>query len=400
MRNLTLIYNNIKRRRSQTVLTVLIVSITIFIFTLIFASLILISDGLKITNEQLGADLMVIPKYASIENRELLFTAYPENVYMPKEIYDDVKKLDGIKNISSQFFSQTLELSCCEPGEEVRIVGIDPNTDFIVSSHLENDADFSDADDLVLGSNFDESLVGEKYLILGHSFNVKAKTKATGTGMDYTIFLNIDTLRKISGESLLAENLWKDKDPSNFTSSILVKLEDGYSAEDFEKELENSGIDAKVVLTGETIKGLQNQMKAVIKVLLFVWLGSLIITILSLFGRFNSLVNSRKKEIGLLRALGFRKSQIFLQMFGECSLMAFIGGLIGSISASLCMSMILDMIKNSFSLSPGIWNFKTNLMSIIAGILLSLIIGFISSIYPIKKSVSLDPREAITQGEI
>lgn len=210
--------------------------------------------------------------------------------------------------------------------------------------------------------------------------------------MDYTIFLNIDTLRKISGESLLAENLWKDKDPSNFISNILVKLEDGYSAEDFEKELENSGIDAKVVLTGETIKGLQNQMKAVIKVLIFVWLGSLIITILSLFGRFNSLVNSRKKEIGLLRALGFRKSQIFLQMFGECSLMAFIGGLIGSISASLCMNMILDMIKNSFSLSPGIWNFKTNLISIIAGILLSLIIGFISSIYPIKKSVSLDPR--------
>ena len=65
-------------------------------------------DGLQLSKEKLGADLVLIPSYASVESRELLFSASPENVYMPNSVLDDVSKIEGIAYFTPQFFAQTL----------------------------------------------------------------------------------------------------------------------------------------------------------------------------------------------------------------------------------------------------------------------------------------------------
>lgn len=399
-RDIFLIFNNVKRRREQALITVLIVAVTICIFTLLFGIMQVLRDGLKLSKEKLGADLVLIPKYASVESRELLFTASPENVYMPNSILEDVAKIDGVSDFTPQFFAQTLALSCCEPGEEVRIIGFDPASDFVLKPHLRLKDIKIGEDGLILGSNFDEDFLGSSFLILGEDFYPKNQLNPTGSGMDNTIFMTLDAVRKISKGSVFKETLWKKKNPNDYISAILVKLKDGVEPSEIQKRIEEKNIDAKVVLTGETISSLQNQIKALIFILMILWSGSLVITFLSLFGRFNALANSRKKEVGLLRALGVKKLSVFVQIIGECSIMAVIGGFLGSLIAALFMGSLVDMIKKAFSISPSIWNFKIAIMSITVGTILSLIIGIISSFYPARKCANCDPQEAITQGAL
>lgn len=400
MRSLFLIFNNIKRRQGQVLVSVAIATITIFIFTLVFGILLVMQDGLKLSKEKLGADLILVPGYAPIENRELLFTASPENVYMPYTVLDDVAKIKGVANFTPQFFAQTLALSCCNPGEEVRIIGFDPDTDFILEPYLKFKTQKIKPHEIILGSNFDKDMIGKPFLILGMEFYPINQLNPSGSGMDNTIFMTLDAVQELSRNSVFKESLWKKRNPSDYISAILVKLEDGVDPADIQNDVEEQVKGAKVVLTGETIAQLQAQIKIIMQLLIIFWLGVLLVSFLSLFGRFNAIADSRKKEIGLLRALGVKKTSLFVQIIGECSAMALLGGIFGTLTTSLCMPAVVNILKKSFSITPSVWNFKTSLFSIAIGCLLSLGIGIVSALYPAIKSVNLDPQEAITQGNL
>jgi GTP-binding protein len=66
----------------------------------------------------MGADALLMPKYSNAKGDDLLFTAMPENIYMPIEVLEQAKELDGVAAMSPQFYCQTLALGCCDPGEE------------------------------------------------------------------------------------------------------------------------------------------------------------------------------------------------------------------------------------------------------------------------------------------
>ena len=111
-----LAWQNISRRRNQSVLTVAITMVTVFVFVLVLGVFQVMQQGLELSSQRLGADAVLIPKYAPTQSDELLFTASPENVYMPVEVLEQAKELKGIAQMTPQFYAQTLALGCCEPG--------------------------------------------------------------------------------------------------------------------------------------------------------------------------------------------------------------------------------------------------------------------------------------------
>ena len=159
-------------------------------------------------------------------------------------------------------------------------------------------------------------------------------------------------------------------------------------------------MDARCVLTSETITSLQTQLETMMKVIFALWAASMVIAVMALFGRFNSLAKERKKEIGLLRALGLKKGQVFTLVLAECGIMAVAGGVIGSVIAVLSMGYVIDMLKDAFMLSPSVWNASLALICGGSGVLLAVAIGFVSAVGPALRSAALDPQVAITQGEV
>lgn len=397
-----LIWRNITRRRSQSILTVAITLLTTFIFILVFAVYLLTNKGLALSRERMGADAMLIPRYAVADDSDLLFTAIPENTYMPKEVLEDAKKLPGIAAMSPQFYAQTLSLSCCDAGEEARIIGFDPKTDFIVQPYMEK-LKINELEDnqLVMGSDFDnKGLLSINYLMLGRMCKIVGIMEPTGTGMDSTIFLKMDNLREICLDSEILSKDWEDKDPFEFISVIMIKLEEGMEPEAFAKAVEDSGIEAKCLLTGETIASLQKQLDLIMKILFVLWLTSLLIAGIALFGRFNALAKERRKEIGLLRAIGLKKSQVFSLIIGETCTLALIGGILSSIFAVIAIGPVIEALKDAFFLSTSIWSGSLALICALSGIALSLILGFLAAVIPAARSAALDPQEAISRGDL
>ncbi|MGM9619714.1 MAG: ABC transporter permease [Oscillospiraceae bacterium] len=399
---LMLIWKNISRRRAQSVLTVTITMLTVMVFVMVLGVFQTVNQGLSLSRERLGADAVLIPQYASADGSDLLFTAIPENIYMPVEVIEQAKQLDGVAAMTPQFYCQTLALSCCEPGEEARIIGYDPATDFILKPYLDEDSqDGITEDELIVGRNFeDDDLVGYNYLVLGKKFRVVSMLQPTGTGMDSTIFMDVKTAQDMCLESEVLRQDWQDKDPHDYISVIMIKLADGVDPEAFAKQVEDSGMEAKCLLTGDTISSLQSQLEVTMQVMFALWAASLLIAVLSLVGRFNALARERRKEIGLLRAIGLKKGQVFGLIIGETCTMALMGGLLGSGIALLCMDPVIEMLQEAFRLSPSVWSTPLALLCGVAGVALAGLLGFAAAISPALKSASMDPQAAITQGEV
>ena len=399
---LMLIWKNITRRRTQSVLTVTITMLTVMVFVMVLGVFQTVNQGLALSRERLGADAILIPRYATADGSDLLFTAIPENIYMPIEVVEQAKALDGIAAMTPQFYCQTLELSCCAPGEPARIIGYDSSTDFILKPYLDEEhQDGITEGELIIGSNFeDDDLVGSNYLILGTKMRVVSMLQATGAGMDSTFFMDIKNAQDLCLQSDILREGWTTKDPHDYISVIMIKFADGTDPNAFVKQVEESGMEAKCILTGDTIASLQSQLEVTMQVMFALWVASLLIAVLSLVGRFNALAKERKKEIGLLRAIGLKKGQVFGLIIGETCTMALMGGLLGSALALICMDPVIEMLKDAFKLSPSVWSASLALLCGGAGVLLAGILGFVSAVTPAAKSASMDPQAAITQGEV
>ncbi|MBR2131704.1 MAG: FtsX-like permease family protein [Oscillospiraceae bacterium] len=398
---LMLIWKNIARRRTQSVLTVSITFLTVMVFVMVLGVFQTMNQGLALSRERLGADAILIPRYATADGGDLLFTAIPENIYMPIDVVAQAQQLEGVAAMTPQFYAQTLALSCCEPGEEARIIGYDSTTDFVLSPYLAPEDQGGIAkDELVMGGNFDSDYVGYNYLVLGEKFKVVSQLQTTGTGMDSTIFMDVDTVRDLCLSSPTLAVDWVDKDPHDYISVIMIQLEDGVDGEDFVKQVEASGIDAKCLLTGDTISSLQEQLEVTMQVMFALWAASLLIAVLALTGRFNALAKERKKEIGLLRAIGLKKSRVFALIIGETCTMALMGGILGSTAALMCMNPVIEHLEGAFKLSSSVWSSQLAALCALAGVLLACTLGFAAAVVPAVKSASLDPQTAITQGEV
>ncbi|MFL6277886.1 MAG: ABC transporter permease [Blastocatellia bacterium] len=143
-----------------------------------------------------------------------------------------------------------------------------------------------------------------------------------------------------------------------------------------------SAIQQSVRARGETVERLTRFSAAVASVVLGI--GALMI-----FTTMMGAVVERTKEIGVLRAIGFRRAHIVQGLMIEIGLISVLGGLLGWAAGMLASFIALPYFAESepaFALHP---------LMAVAAIGAGLLIGMASSIYPIVRASRLDPSEAV-----
>jgi putative ABC transport system permease protein len=100
-------------------------------------------------------------------------------------------------------------------------------------------------------------------------------------------------------------------------------------------------------------------------------------------------VIERTKEIGVLRAIGFRKAHIVKGLMIEVAVISVLGGVLGWAAGMLASWLALPY----FAETRIVFDFQP-LLAIIA-VVGGLIIGTLSSFYPIVRASRLDPSEAV-----
>jgi putative ABC transport system permease protein len=98
------------------------------------------------------------------------------------------------------------------------------------------------------------------------------------------------------------------------------------------------------------------------------------------------IVNERKLEIGIRRAVGSRKRDIVLQFLLEASFISFIGGTVGVLLSSFASILIFWFSNLPFMVSPA-----AHLFSFLA----SITVGILAGIYPSRKAIRIQPVDVI-----
>jgi ABC-type antimicrobial peptide transport system permease subunit len=127
--------------------------------------------------------------------------------------------------------------------------------------------------------------------------------------------------------------------------------------------------------------------------------GSLALAVASL-GIINTLVMAileRRREIGVLKALGAANRDIRQLFFAEAGVMGFVGGIFGvllgwAIGRVIQLAMMIYLKRQGMN-SPNIWTVPWWL--VLGAIAFSIVVSLASGIYPASRAAQLDPVEAL-----
>jgi putative ABC transport system permease protein len=98
-------------------------------------------------------------------------------------------------------------------------------------------------------------------------------------------------------------------------------------------------------------------------------------------------VNERSSEIGLIRALGARQSQVLGLFLGEATVLSAIGGLAGLVMG-LGVASLLRLVLPELPVHTP-WTY------VVLAEVLAVVLGIISGILPARRAARLDPVEAL-----
>jgi putative ABC transport system permease protein len=123
------------------------------------------------------------------------------------------------------------------------------------------------------------------------------------------------------------------------------------------------------------------------------WVTSAIALIVGSIGMLNTMIVSvleRTQEIGILRAIGWRKSRIMRMILVESFTLSFAGAVFGILLA-YTMIRILSNFPAARSFASG--NITTQV--VVIAYLLSVLVGLVGGAYPALRGASLPPTEAL-----
>ncbi|HWR37311.1 MAG TPA: FtsX-like permease family protein [Clostridia bacterium] len=115
----------------------------------------------------------------------------------------------------------------------------------------------------------------------------------------------------------------------------------------------------------------------------------LLIGALLIFTTMTSSVVERTKEIGVLRALGFRRMHVVQQFLTEIAVISFVGGFLGWFVGSAAGRLALPYFTDSGMKGSA------SVIVLLASIASSLVVGMSSSIYPALRASRMEPSDAV-----
>ena len=147
------------RKKVWYILCAVVILISVLISAaVLFAMFLLyngVSDGIDTSEQRMGADIVVVPGEAEelLDETDLLFTGAPATIYMDRDAVGKISDIKGITGITTQYYTQTLSSACCSTGNEQRIIGYDPETDWIIKPWVDSNISDMGENDIVTGCN-------------------------------------------------------------------------------------------------------------------------------------------------------------------------------------------------------------------------------------------------------
>ncbi|MGD9191282.1 MAG: ABC transporter permease [Desulfobacterales bacterium] len=332
--------------------------------------------------EKYGANILIVPK---TENLTLSYGGLSLGgvSFEMEEIQEaELARISTIKNSQNVAALGPMVLGVVNIGvHKVLLAGVDFKAAEILKPWWKVQGVLPDKNGVVLGADASQVLnltAGNRIKIKNRDLVISGVLHATGSQDDQLVFTRLDTAQLIfekQGRISMAEVAALCKD---CPIDAMVK------------QISEALPGAKVMAIQQVVKGRMETLAQFKKfsygisgVILLI--GSLVVLVTMM-----SRVRERTDEIGIFRAIGFRKRHIMNIVFIEAAIVSGLAGIIGYFLGVGGTVAALKIFSESHS---GYVPFSLELA--VGAVLTALTIGLISSAYPAFTAARLDPNQAL-----
>lgn len=380
-----LVFKNITRRRGRFIFTLLGIVIGMASFVTFMALGGSLKSEIERESAALGANLVVTPKGSCAYEQVSILTGEQLPTTITAEEVATIRSIDGIQAIP--YLAERSAIN----NRPVSVMGIWPTETKDLKRWQIAAGDYfptENADGAVLGSVLAEQFElqpGSEIRIRGTMVPVLGVLEETGGKDDLTVFLSMP----------IAQQLYDQEGLVSYIAVRVDKLD--------EVDLYANKIEDEVSLGVVTDKQMLNSVLGIVgTVNITLQLIAAVALLAAAFGIVNTMMTAtyeRKREIGILQAMGASRFNIFRLFLVESAVYGLLGGLGGAIlgmagsffaAPYISQNAATSFIKGSqSSIDP---------LVLVWAVLLSTLIAMISGLYPAWKAAKLSPVEAISNA--
>jgi putative ABC transport system permease protein len=391
-------FKNLKRKPTRTWLLfgiVAVVSCTLFAATLFLKS---VNNALQIGTYRLGADILVVPESAETKVQTALLSGEPTQFLMDRSILDKVKGMEGVQSVTPQLFIKPASFFCCLT-EDVFLIAIDQNTDFTVKPWLEkNIGRMLSTSEVIIGGKI-PVITGDTIPFFGSRFIVAGKMKPTGMNIvDRGVFMSMDAAYAMA-ENSKVKALQLLEIGRHEISTVLVQIKEDTRPDRVAIRIEHDIPGVKALVSDTVISTVRRQLAGLIRAILVISGILWLVVILIMAFAFTMIVNERRREIGLLRAMGANKRHIAAILLIEASLLSSGGGAAGILLGFGLLASFKNLMLYHLKL-PYLFPSPLMFAGLVAGaFILSVLTGLLSGLLPSLVALRMEPYDAIRREE-
>lgn len=377
--------NNLRRRKMRAVFVLagLLIGVTtaVTLLTLIGA----MKNDISHKLELYGANILIVPK---TENLSLTYGGLSlggVSFEMQEIREEELEKISTIKNAANVAAVGPMVLGTVTVKDRrVLLAGVDVISFQTLRPWWNIKGKIPEDDEVILGAEAARALGLEnnsKFIMNGHEYGVSGVLGATGSQDDSLIFAPLTLAQSVLGKE------------GKVSMAEVAALCHGCPIEEMIRQISE-------VLPGANVMGIQQVVKGRMETLnhfqkfsygvsaLVLFVGSIMVLV-TMMGS----VRERTTEIGIFRAMGFRRGHVMRIIFLEAGIISGIAGVLGYVFGYATTKILIPLFIESTHGHGAAVPFDP-VMAVIA-FTLAVAIGLAASIYPALMASRLDPNEAL-----
>ena len=377
-----IVLHNLRRRKGRAIF--LITGLLIGVATVV--TLLSLTDALgqRAQNEleNFGANIIITPRSDELALNYGGIQLGGVNLIASEIEQASLANIDDIPNRRNVATIGPKVLGAVEvDGQRVMMMGVDPKAEFklkrwwsIAGRPIEKGRELLVGDAVV--KRFDLSM-GDTLKVNGQDYTVVGLLAKTGSQDDQLLIAPLSVAQAALGKE------------GQVSMVEIAALCHDCPVDDMVNQLQ-------IALPGTAVQAVQQvvktRMHALDQIRLFAWgvaVTVVIIGALLVFVTMMAAISERTREIGIFRAIGYRRRHVLHLVLVEAAIVSALGGVLGyltGIAATLAALPLLEGGKASWQ-----WNPTLAVASVVAAIL----VGLIASLQPALRASRLEPSEAL-----
>ncbi len=408
MNYLTFIIASVRNKPGRNLATVFCFA---FIAVNIFSGQFLMTgaeEGVNRGLSRMGADQIVVPVQYMVflegngsDNTIAIVKAEPSTYRMNSTVMNTIRNVPGVSHVSPQLYVTSLN-SPQLSSSRVDIFGIDPVTDFTIRPWLRQPLEHPLVPGEVIIGHGINGEVSSQISISGHRYTIAGRLDPTQSSADQTIFLRLDDAYSLAAvEGIVppasprispgeVNAILIQDSPSEDTSSVVVRIRQQLRPSNPSGDISVIGRHFTLGPISRNIQGIPDLLN-----IISVFVVAAALPLIALIAAM--VTHERQREIGLLLAMGAKRTVVFFLVIAESLVLAVIGGVAG-VGASLTAFTLLNMqglLNSALQVTFAMPTITRTGMMAGTALFVVISIGSISSLWPAFRSSTMNPYDAI-----